>query len=118
MSAMRHGEMVPAGDESYDPNVDLRAHQSSHKRKTVDKESYLSREQLLELRKVQNERIEVSSVFSAPGGRLTIHTGRENEIAWDGYQANDGCSDGWDCVRCLVRFSLGRLRDLLRIAAN
>lgn len=59
MNAMRHGELVPAGDESYDPNVDLRAHQSSHKRKVVDNDSYLSREQLLELRRVQNERIEV-----------------------------------------------------------
>ena len=61
MNALRHGELLPAGDESYDPNVDLRAHQSSHKRRAADKESYLSREQLLELRKVQNERIEVGN---------------------------------------------------------
>lgn len=59
MNALRHGELLPAGNESYDPNVDLRAHQSSHKRRAAEKESYLSREQLLELRKVQNERIEV-----------------------------------------------------------
>jgi hypothetical protein len=59
MNALRHGELLPAGDESYDPNVDLRAHQAGHKKKASDKESYLSREQLMELRKVQNERIEV-----------------------------------------------------------
>jgi hypothetical protein len=59
MNALRHGEFVPAGEQTYDANADLKAHQSHHKRKAVEKESYLSREQLLELRKVQNERIEV-----------------------------------------------------------
>ena len=63
MNALRHGELLPAGDESYDPNVDLRAHSSHHKRRAPEKESYLSREQLLELRKVQNERIEVRILF-------------------------------------------------------
>ena len=60
MNALRHGELLPAGDElTYDVNADLKAHSSAHKRKVVEQESYLSKERLLELRKVQNERVEV-----------------------------------------------------------
>jgi len=62
MNALRHGELLPAGDESYDPNADLRAHQSNHKRRNANNESYLSREQLMELRKVQNERVEAGKM--------------------------------------------------------
>jgi hypothetical protein len=64
MNALRHGELLPAGDElTYDVNADLKAHSSAHKRKAIERESYLSKEQLMELRKVQNERIEVGFVF-------------------------------------------------------
>lgn len=64
MDALRHGELLPAGDElTYDVNADLKAHSSTHKRKAIERESYLSKEQLMELRKVQNERIEVCPVF-------------------------------------------------------
>ena len=60
MDALRHGELLPAGDElTYDVNADLKAHSNAHKRKAIERESYLSKDQLMELRKVQNERIEV-----------------------------------------------------------
>ena len=66
MNALRHGELLPAGDElTYDVNADLKAHSSTHKRKAIERESYLSKEQLMELRKVQNERIEVRIFFSS-----------------------------------------------------
>jgi len=71
MDALRHGELLPAGDElTYDVNADLKAHSSAHKRKVVEQESYLSKEQLMELRKVQNERIEVSLVLSRFHGHV------------------------------------------------
>jgi hypothetical protein len=60
MSALRSGEFVPPPEDSYDPAADIIAHQSKHKKQAVETESYLSKEQLLELRKVQHERIEVS----------------------------------------------------------
>ena len=64
MAAMRSGEFVPPQDDGYDPNADLRALQSTHKRKPRDVDTYMTREQLMELRKVQAERIEVrSSLF-------------------------------------------------------
>lgn len=59
MSAMRAGEFLPPADDGYDPNADLRALQGAHKRKNKDHDTYMSREQLMELRKVQAERIEV-----------------------------------------------------------
>lgn len=63
MNALRHGELLPAGDElTYDVNADLKAHSSAHKRKAIERESYLSKEQLSELRKVQNERIEAGKM--------------------------------------------------------
>lgn len=59
MSALRSGEYVPPPEDSYDPSADLRAHESTHKRKVIEQETYMSKEQLQELRRVQNERIEV-----------------------------------------------------------
>ena len=71
MNALRHGELLPAGDElTYDVNADLKAHSSTHKRKAIERESYLSKEQLMELRRVQNERIEVCFVFFRSRGLL------------------------------------------------
>lgn len=60
MAAVRSGEFVPPPADGYDPNADLRALQSAHKRKPKEAETYMSREQLMELRKVQAERVEVS----------------------------------------------------------
>ncbi len=62
MSALRSGEFVPPSDDMYDPQADMKAISGAHKKKLVERESYMSREQLMELRKVQNERIEVSFV--------------------------------------------------------
>lgn len=65
MDAMRSGEFVPPADDAYDPNADLRVLQGKQrdKRKARDAaETYMSREQLLELRKVQAERIEAGKM--------------------------------------------------------
>jgi hypothetical protein len=59
MNAMRAGEFVPPPDEGYDPEVDMRAHQNNLKRPAVETESYLDKDQLQELRRVQRERVEV-----------------------------------------------------------
>lgn len=61
MNALRSGEFVPPAEDTYDLQADMKALKSAHKRRVVEKDSYLSREQLLELRKVQNERIEVTN---------------------------------------------------------
>jgi len=63
MNAMRAGEFLPPVDDSYDPQADMKALTTSQKRKPVEQESYLSKEQLMQLRKVQNERIEVRAPF-------------------------------------------------------
>ena len=63
MNQIRNGELLPQSTE-YDPGVDLAAHSASHKRTTVEHDSFLSKEQLAALRKVQMERIEVSSYLA------------------------------------------------------
>jgi len=62
MSALRQGDFVPPPDDAYDPQADMKAIIGAHKKKPVEHESYLSKEQLLELRKVQNERIEAGKM--------------------------------------------------------
>ncbi|TFY64316.1 hypothetical protein EVJ58_g2695 [Rhodofomes roseus] len=62
MTALRSGEYLPPADDSYDPNADLRALQSTHKRKTVERETYMSKEQLEALRQVQAERIQAGKM--------------------------------------------------------
>ncbi|KZT05452.1 uncharacterized protein LAESUDRAFT_702299 [Laetiporus sulphureus 93-53] len=62
MTALRAGEFVPPPDDAYDPNADLRALESTHRRRTVERETYMSKEQLQELRRVQNERIEAGKM--------------------------------------------------------
>ncbi|KAJ7935344.1 hypothetical protein B0H13DRAFT_524476 [Mycena leptocephala] len=62
MAALRQGEFVPPPDDSYDPQADLKAIIGAHKKKVVEHESYLSKEQLMELRKVQHERIEAGKM--------------------------------------------------------
>lgn len=59
MAALRAGEFVPPPDDGYDPTADMKAHATQHKKPSTEHDSYLSREQLMELRKVQNERIEI-----------------------------------------------------------
>ena len=59
MNAMRAGEFVPPPDDTYDAEADMKAHQSSLKRPAVESESYLDKDQLQELRRVQRERVEV-----------------------------------------------------------
>lgn len=63
MSALRQGEFVPPPDDSYDPQADMKAISGAHKKKVVEHESYLSKDQLQALRKVQHERIEVCPVL-------------------------------------------------------
>ncbi|ETW74633.1 hypothetical protein HETIRDRAFT_57139 [Heterobasidion irregulare TC 32-1] len=62
MSALRAGEYIPPADDNYDPSADLRALQNQHKRKEVEHESYLSKDQLQALRRVQQERIEAGKM--------------------------------------------------------
>jgi len=62
MNAMRAGEFVPPQDDGYDPEADMRAHQSSLKRPAAETESYLDKDQLQELRRVQRERVEVGKM--------------------------------------------------------
>ncbi|CAA7261463.1 unnamed protein product [Cyclocybe aegerita] len=59
MSALRQGEYLPPPDDSYDFQADMKAVSSAHKKKVVEQDSYMSKEQLMELRKVQQERNEV-----------------------------------------------------------
>jgi hypothetical protein len=66
MSALRNGDTLPLADDNYDINADLRAHASSHKRAVADADTFLSREHLEDLRKVQQERHQVfSTSFSS-----------------------------------------------------
>jgi len=62
MSALRAGEYLPPAEDSYDPAMDMKAHSSKHKKAPVEQESYLSKEQLQALRKVQHERIEAGKM--------------------------------------------------------
>ncbi|KAG8923570.1 hypothetical protein FRC02_011053 [Tulasnella sp. 418] len=65
MSTLRNGGMIPQGDEgSYDPRADIAAHSSKLKQRAAppSTETYLNREQLQELRKVQMERIEAGKM--------------------------------------------------------
>ncbi|KAF8161722.1 hypothetical protein K438DRAFT_1859334 [Mycena galopus ATCC 62051] len=62
MSALRQGEFVPPPDDSYDAQADMKAIIGAHKKQVVEHESYLSRDQLMELRKVQHERIEAGKM--------------------------------------------------------
>jgi len=60
MTSLRAGEFVPPAEDSYNLEADLRAHSQRHKKAPAEHESYLSKEELMELRKVQSERVEVS----------------------------------------------------------
>lgn len=69
MAALRSGEYLPPTDDlsgsSYDPFADLRALQSassSKRKKAQEDETFMNREQLMELRKVQAERVEAGKM--------------------------------------------------------
>ncbi|KAG2753969.1 hypothetical protein P692DRAFT_20720400 [Suillus brevipes Sb2] len=62
MTSLRAGEFVPPAEDSYNPEADLRAHSLRHKKAPTEHESYLSKEELMELRKVQSERVEVGKM--------------------------------------------------------
>lgn len=74
MTALRAGEYLPPQDDGYDPNADMRALQGTHKRKNKDNDTYMTREQLLELRKVQAERIEVCLLSIVSQYAMLMHT--------------------------------------------
>jgi hypothetical protein len=61
MDALRQGEFLPPAEDVYDPEADMRVLTGTHKKKAPERESYMSREQLEELRKVQNERVQVTN---------------------------------------------------------
>lgn len=63
MSALRNGDTLPPVDDGYDPNADLLAHSTKHKKISAEKDTYLSKEHLQDLRKVQQERNQVSPDF-------------------------------------------------------
>lgn len=63
MAMVRAGESnLLEGLDTYDPNADLVAHTKGTKRTAVEKESYLSREQLEDLRRVQIEREQIGKM--------------------------------------------------------
>ncbi|KAI5117985.1 hypothetical protein M0805_009202 [Coniferiporia weirii] len=61
MSSMRHGETLPIVD-GYDPNADLLAHSSAHKKPVIEKDVFMSKEQLQELRRVQEQRNQIGKM--------------------------------------------------------
>lgn len=63
MSALRQGEYLPPANDSYDFQADLKAATSQHKKKVTEQDTYMSKEQLMELRKVQQERSEVLQIY-------------------------------------------------------
>ena len=72
MAMVRAGESnLLEGLDTYDPNADMVAHTKGTKRAVVEHDSYLSRDQLEELRKVQMEREQVSLVAFSNWNTLT-----------------------------------------------
>lgn len=61
MSALRQGEYLPPTDDLYDFNADVKAVSSAHKKKSTEQDSFRSKEELQELRRLQQERNEVST---------------------------------------------------------
>ncbi|CAE6494407.1 unnamed protein product [Rhizoctonia solani] len=62
MNSLRNGMTADITTSSYDPNADMLAHSSRHKRPITESETHLSREQLQELRQVQNERAQAGQM--------------------------------------------------------
>ncbi len=59
MSALRQGDYLPPAADLYDFNADMKAVSNAHKKKTVEHDSFMTKEELMDLRKVQKERDEV-----------------------------------------------------------
>jgi hypothetical protein len=99
MNQIRNGELLPQSSE-YDPSADLAAHSASHKRSIVEHESFLSKEQLGELRKVQMERIEVSHALGKGDPQLfiTAFAGRQDESTRPRSEKFNGRPHGWERV--------------------
>lgn len=64
MSALRQGEYLPPSNDLYDFDADLKAVSNAHKKKTTEQDTYMTKEQLMELRKVQQERNEVKHLIA------------------------------------------------------
>jgi len=62
MSILRNGETLPLIDDTYDANKDMLEHSSHHRRPASEKDSFLSKEQLRELRQVQRDRLEAGKL--------------------------------------------------------
>jgi hypothetical protein len=98
MSALRQGEYLPPANDSYDFNADMKAVSSSHKKKTTtEQESYMSKDQLMELRRVQQERSEVClrhRLLLLYADNLFL-LGRAYEVAGHGCQTKFRSENGW-----------------------
>jgi len=62
MTAIRSGETLPPTDDSYDAGKDMEAHKSRLRKAEQPAETHLSREELQELRRVQNERAQIGKM--------------------------------------------------------
>ncbi|KAF9076249.1 hypothetical protein BDP27DRAFT_1256229 [Rhodocollybia butyracea] len=62
MAGIRAGEILPPADDSYNAQEDMKALSNAHKKKKTDSSSYLTTEHLMELRKVQNERVQAGKM--------------------------------------------------------
>lgn len=96
MTSLRAGEFVPPAEDSYNPEADLRAHSLRHKKAPTEHESYLSKEELMELRKVQSERVEVSFIFQFGQAKISTRSslGWEDETLGYGGETKFWGSDG------------------------
>lgn len=103
MSALRQGEYLPPADDSYDPEADMKALSGAHKKKAVEHESYMSKEQLMELRRVQHERIEVGYLLFRVISIEILFLGWENEAVRYGCKTEYGCQNGRDYVRWVIK---------------
>jgi len=99
MDALRQGEYLPPAEDTYDPAADMLALSGAHKKKVHERESYMSREQLEELRKVQNERVQVRSAHCLSSLFSIWLPGWQDEITGYGCETEYGYSHGWDGFR-------------------
>jgi hypothetical protein len=95
MAALRSGTYLPPPTDTYDPQEDLKAHANRHKKPIKEHESYLNKEQLMELRKVQHERIEVTlCIFiclqSNRSSSVMLLIGGKDEVVGNGCEAEYG----------------------------
>ena len=108
MSALRQGEYLPPANDSYDFEADMKAVTGAHKKKATEQETYMTKEQLMQLRKVQQERNEVSfpiSIFMSV--KVIIQSpGWQNETARNGCQTKLWSTNGWNHVWWLTFYSL------------